>query len=144
VWDEATRTLQCFSSFTSPASNFTSCPRSIKDRRLMVRGLCSQRVFQSSYIDSGSILLHQLFGYERPGQGPGARDHNRAYWSKVVSWIDAILTGMMFWVVLWMAEKEKHSVVENDMARSVILATHDSLMRVCVSLKPRIRTAPSV
>jgi hypothetical protein len=89
-WDPKLKTHSCFTSLQSPASNFSNCPAQLADRRLMVRGLCSETVFDSATIDAGAQALHDLFGYKKPSP-----EHSRAYWSKV-RWREAIQTTYRF------------------------------------------------
>jgi hypothetical protein len=61
----------------------------------VVRALCGEDTFTSG-----------LFGDSEP--------QSRYQWGKAMSYLDAIMTAMIFWVCLWMAEKEKAAVHVND------------------------------
>ena len=86
----------CISTLESPNSNMTKCPRNMDDRRFIVRGICSSDTFQVDWIEDG-------------------KEQSRAEWALGMSWIDAVLTFMMFCVCIWMAEKEESAVFINDM-----------------------------
>jgi hypothetical protein len=113
VWDENSQVHRCSSSLLSPSSNFNECPSNMKDRRLIVRGTCSDAEFESDY-----------FG--------GGQPQRRQFWSKVMAFIDAGSTFLVFMVVLWMAEKEKHAVLIND---NLICSADDYTLRI-LKLKP--------
>jgi hypothetical protein len=100
AWDDEVNQLVCRASLNSPNSNFTNCP-TLSDRRLIIRGLCSESEFD---IDPSF----------RFGNGNGKHE-KRAEWAKAMSYLDAIITAMVFWVALWMAEKEEEAVHINDM-----------------------------
>ena len=80
----------CTTAYDSPSSNFTDCPALTADRRLIVRAQCGQEEFKADNFDNG-------------------KRQKRQYWGQVVSYLDACMTLIIFWVVLWMAEKEKVS-----------------------------------
>ena len=84
---------------TGPKANFSSCPRGDArrgKRRLLVRGVCDARTFE------GVFWIN------------GGKKTSRAEWSLGMSWLDAMLTAVLFAVVVWMAHKEKLAVEEVD------------------------------
>ncbi len=87
---------ECTTTLDSPNSDLSSCPGRLADRRFVVRGICSSDTFQVDWIEGG-------------------REQSRREWALGLSWLDAVLTTMMFFVCIWMSEKEEAAVFTNDM-----------------------------
>lgn len=72
-------------------SNFSTCP-STPNRKLIVRAICAAGSFSDvSWINGG-------------------KETSRIEWNLGMSWLDALLNGLVFAIVLWIGGKENEAV----------------------------------